>query len=116
MLNKKLIRIFCLIVSLSVVLVGMQIPAQASAVAISQNGNVVTATNGNYTITYDLSTGRGNLSYGSTALISNFYSDFAIDGQSSRIYSYDAGTRKADWTAIGNSGYGSGGIQTHNNM
>ena len=72
----------------------------ASTVTISQTGSVVTATNGMLTITYDLSIGKGNLSAGSTSLIGNFYSDYGISGSSTRIGSYDSGTRTASWVAI----------------
>lgn len=111
MSKKRLLRLICSIVSLCVVVAGFQVLVDAAAVTIVQNGTVVTATNGNYTVAYDLSTGKGNLSYGSTVLIRNFYSDFAIDGQAGRIYSYDGGTRTASWTSIGNSGYGTGGYR-----
>jgi alpha-galactosidase len=72
----------------------------ASPVTISQTGSVVTATNGMLTITYDLSIGKGNLSAGSTSLIGNFYSDYGVSGSSTRISSYDSGTRTASWVAI----------------
>lgn len=111
MRSKKTLKIFCAAVSLCLIITGFQIPALAAAVTITQNGNVVTAANGNYTLSYDLSTGRGYLSYGSTAVIQNFYSDFALNGQSTRISSYDAGTRTANWTSIGNNGYGTGGYR-----
>jgi hypothetical protein len=81
----------------------------ASPVTISQTGSVVTATNGMLTITYDLSIGKGNFSAGSTSLISNFYSDYGVSGSSTRISSYDSGTRTACWVSIGTDGYGSRG-------
>jgi hypothetical protein len=61
------------------------------------------------TITYDLSIGKGNFSAGSTSIISNFYSDYGVSGSSTRISSYDSGTRTASWVSIGTDGYGSSG-------
>ncbi|MDG0814142.1 discoidin domain-containing protein [Cohnella rhizosphaerae] len=81
----------------------------ASAVSISQTGTVVTATNGTLTVTYDLSTGKGNLSAGATAIMSNFYSDYGVTGSATRISSYDTGTRTASWSTIGTDGYGING-------
>ena len=85
----------------------------ASTVTISQTGSVVTATNGMLTITYDLSIGKGNFSAGSTSLISNFYSDYGVSGSSTRISSYDSGTRTASWVSIGTDGYGSKWQKAH---
>ncbi len=81
----------------------------ASTVIISQTGSVVTATNGTLTITYDLSTGRGNYNAGTTGIISNFYSDYGVTGSATRISSYDPGTRTASWSTIGTDGYGING-------
>src|SRR5258708_13499505 len=67
----------------------------ASPVTISQTGSVVTPTNGMFTITYDLSIGKGNFSAGSTSLISNFYSHYGASGSSTRIISYDSGPTTA---------------------
>lgn len=81
----------------------------AASKAISQNGTIVTATNGALTITYDLSTGRGNLQAGATTIMSDFYSDYGIAGSSTRISSFDPGTRTATWSSIGKDGYGKNG-------
>jgi alpha-galactosidase len=81
----------------------------ASTVTISQSGTVVTATNGMLTLTYDLSTGKGNFNAGSTSLISGFYSDYGVSGSATRISSYDSGTRTASWVSIGTDGYGASG-------
>ncbi|CAM4325699.1 hypothetical protein FHS16_000858 [Paenibacillus endophyticus] len=83
----------------------------AAAVVISQAGSVVTATNGELVITYDLSDGRGDFKSGSTVIMSDFYSNYGVVGSTSRISSYDAGTRSASWAAIGADGYGTGGKQ-----
>lgn len=104
---KALILLLVFLLSLTVI----QTAAFAAAVSISQSGSTVTATNGNYTITYDLGTGKGNLSYGGTTVISNFYSDYNISGSSTRTYSYDSGTRTASWISIGNDAYGTGGYK-----
>ncbi|MBB6730703.1 discoidin domain-containing protein [Cohnella sp. CBP 2801] len=80
-----------------------------ASVDISQTGHVVTATNGLVTVEYDLSTGKGDLSAGTTSLMHDFYSDYGVAGSSTRISSSDAGTRTANWTSVGTDGYGSGG-------
>lgn len=84
-------------------------PVSAASISISQAGNVVTATNGTLTLTYDLSDGKGDFKAGSTVILSDFYSDFGTAGSSTRISSYDVGTRTASWVSIGTDGYGSGG-------
>jgi len=81
----------------------------AAPVTVSQSGTVVTATNGMLTITYDLSTGKGNFNAGSTSLMSAFYSDYGVSGSATRISSYDSGTRTAGWVSIGTDGYGTAG-------
>jgi alpha-galactosidase len=81
----------------------------AATVTISQTGTVVTATNGTLTISYDLSTGKGNFNAGATSIMSNFYSDYGVNGSPTRISSYDAGTRTATWATIGTDGYGTNG-------
>ncbi|SDW47288.1 discoidin domain-containing protein [Paenibacillus sp. CF384] len=83
--------------------------AKPTKVSVGQTGSVVTADNGAIALTYDLATGRGSFKQGSTTLISNFYSDYELYGTSSRIHSYDPGTRSAKWEAIGNDGYGKHG-------
>ncbi|MCM3631217.1 discoidin domain-containing protein [Paenibacillus glycanilyticus] len=81
----------------------------AAPVAISQAGNTVTASNGTITVTYDLSTGKGAFKEGSTTLINDFYSDYALNGSSTRYKSTDSATRTASWTTIGTDGYGTNG-------
>ncbi len=106
---KKLSRLLCVLTILSLILVSVPMVAHA-AVSISKTGNIVTASNGVYTLTYDLSTGRGSLAYGSTTVINNFYSNFRLNGSGTRINSYDAGTRTATWVQLpANDGYGSSG-------
>ncbi|OPH60283.1 coagulation factor 5/8 type domain-containing protein [Paenibacillus ferrarius] len=93
-------------------LLGGLVPASyAASVSITQTGQVVTATNGALTITYDLSTGRGNLSSAGITILANFYSDYAVSGNATRINSYDAAARTASWTSIGSDGYGTGGYK-----
>lgn len=83
--------------------------AYAAAVVISQSGSVVTAANGTLTVTYDLSTGKGSIAAGSTVLMSNFYSDYTVAGNSTRIRSTDPGTRTAAWASVGTDAYGQNG-------
>src|SRR5712672_2011357 len=106
----KLLKRIAVFSFLSVCVLSLSVnKTYASPVTISQTGSVVTATNGMLTITYDLSIGKGNCSAGSTSIISNFYSDYGVSGSSTRISSYDSGTRTASWVSIGTDGYGSSG-------
>lgn len=84
-------------------------PAFAAAVSVSQTGNVVTASNGDITVTYDLSTGKGTFAAGATTLIQDFYSDYALHGSATRYKSTDSAVRTASWASIGTDGYGSNG-------
>ncbi|OCT10640.1 coagulation factor 5/8 type domain-containing protein [Paenibacillus pectinilyticus] len=109
MIKKSLLAIAVFAVMFVGLLQAGATKALAATVNISQTGNVVTASNGTLTITYDLSTGKGNFSSGSTSIISNFYSDYGVTGSSTRISSFDAGTRSASWATIGTDGYGING-------
>ncbi len=83
--------------------------ASAAGVEISQTGNIVTATNGILSVTYDLSSGTGELKQSGNTLMSGFYSNYGLDGSSTRYKSSDPAARTASWTSIGSDGYGTGG-------
>ncbi|HEY0826926.1 MAG TPA: coagulation factor 5/8 type domain-containing protein, partial [Bacilli bacterium] len=108
---KKNIQVMVVLLLMFVAILSFNTSAFA-AVTISQSGNIVTATNGTITITYDVSIGKGTFKTGGgTTLISNWYSDYKIVGNSTRINSYDTATRSATWVSIGTDGYGTGGYR-----
>ncbi|TFE28610.1 discoidin domain-containing protein [Cohnella luojiensis] len=109
-MRKKGVKVYLLLsLLLSVLLPFGAGRSFAAAVTISQTGNVVTASNGVIKVNYDLSTGTGNFKEGSTTLIANFNSDYALNGTSTRYRSSDPATRSASWTTIGTDGYGTNG-------
>ncbi|MFF2093381.1 discoidin domain-containing protein [Paenibacillus sp. NPDC058174] len=107
--SRKMIQAMLVFVLVLAGLVPSAAPAAASAVTISQSGTIVSATNGFLTLNYDLANGKGNFSAGSTVILSDFYSDYSVAGNSTRISSADPATRTASWAATGNDGYGANG-------
>lgn len=107
----KLIKFLSVIITTCLLMLSLPLVANAANVSITKNGNIINATNGNYTITYDLSIGRGTIAYGSTVITNNFYSDIKLSNSSTRIYSYDNGGRTASWVSIGSDGYGVNGYK-----
>ncbi|GGA35856.1 discoidin domain-containing protein [Paenibacillus physcomitrellae] len=114
-MNKRIRRLLLATVG-AVLLTGGFMPGDRSVLAaepvpvtVIQTGDIVTADNGLLTVTYDLSDGKGDLKAGDTTIMSDFYSDYRLAGSTSRISSFDEGTRTAAWTSIGSDGYGSNG-------
>ncbi|WP_139993803.1 discoidin domain-containing protein [Paenibacillus paridis] len=109
--SRKMVQVMVAFLLLVAGMIPYAAPAAAATVTISQAGSIVTATNGNLTITYDLADGKGDFQAGSTVIMSDFYSDYGIVGSGARISSFDAGTRTASWTSIGTDNYGINGKQ-----
>lgn len=107
----KRLSMVLIIISLLGVNFAAPVVSNAATVGITQNGSTVTATNGSYTLTFNLSTGKGTLTYGSVILMNEFYGDYNVSGAASRISTYDSATRTASWTSIGNDGYGNNGYK-----
>ncbi|MBW7455310.1 discoidin domain-containing protein [Paenibacillus sepulcri] len=82
-----------------------------SKMAIEQKNGIVKATNGQYTLTYDLSTGLGNVAWGDRTVIRDFNSNYQLIGKETRIRSSDPGKRTAEWGKIPSDGYGRNGMQ-----
>jgi len=83
--------------------------SSSSEAVISQKDKRVQATNGKYTITYDLSTGQGSLSWFGKTLIKDFNSNIQVQGSEERISSMDEAARTATWTEIKGDEYGKHG-------
>jgi alpha-galactosidase len=87
-------------------------PAESKAsfdVSITKSNQTVTATNGLYTISYDLRTGIGDIAFYGNKTVTQFHSDFKAAGRDQRYASTDNAKRKATWKGIEQETYGSDG-------
>ncbi|MCJ8010432.1 discoidin domain-containing protein [Paenibacillus sp. KQZ6P-2] len=92
----------CLIMVLASSIVPLNSYAKpaSSAVSIVEKSNRIEATNGNYSITYDLLTGKGNLSWKGQTVMKEFSSNYKLKGTDNRVQSTDQAQRTADWVTI----------------
>ncbi|GLX66338.1 discoidin domain-containing protein [Paenibacillus glycanilyticus] len=104
---------FLLIIAIGVVM----LPYDSSAMSMSrkmqveQKNGIVTASNGQYVFTYDLSTGLGNASWGNRQVLQNFHSGYKLAGRDEDFRSSDRAARTAKWNSIAKDGYGSDGVK-----
>jgi alpha-galactosidase len=78
-------------------------------IKIDKQDNIITATNGDYKLVYNLKTGKGSMSWDKLHTISNFYSDYELENDKSKVYSYDTAKRTTTWSSLPTSSYGRGG-------
>ena len=83
----------------------------SSEVAVAEEDGVVTADNGRYTLTYDLATGIGSVSWGGRTVLQDFHANYKLKGVEQRMRSTDPGVRTAEWNPIAPDGYGSDGVK-----
>ncbi|MFD0693580.1 discoidin domain-containing protein [Paenibacillus sp. GCM10027628] len=87
-------------------------PAESKAnekVSITKSHQLVKATNGQYTISYDLQTGIGDIAFNENKMVTQFHSDIKVAGLDQRYASTDTAKRKATWKKIEEDKYGSNG-------
>lgn len=78
---------------------------------IDQTNGLVTASNGQYTFTYNLSTGFGDVTWGGRTILQDFHSNYKLAGNDTRFRSTDPAVRTAKWSSIQGDGYGAGGVK-----
>ncbi|MFC5652723.1 hypothetical protein ACFPYJ_27110 [Paenibacillus solisilvae] len=82
-----------------------------SKLTVGQKNKIVEASNGQYTLTYDLSTGLGSFAWGKRMIIRDFSSDFKFAGDAARYRSSDPATRTAEWSKLDRDVYGRDGVK-----
>ncbi|WP_309119999.1 discoidin domain-containing protein [Paenibacillus sp.] len=80
-------------------------------VSVEEKDGVVTATNGSYTVAYDLATGLGSVAWNGQLAIRDFHSNYKLAGTQARFRSSDPAARTAAWEGIETNGYGSDGVR-----
>ncbi|WP_123039204.1 discoidin domain-containing protein [Cohnella candidum] len=77
-----------------------------ATVQVENKNGIVTAGNGTYALSYDLSSGRGSIAWNGVTVMENFHSAYKLAGQEATVRSTDPATRTAEWTKPETSIYG----------
>ncbi|MDQ8739149.1 discoidin domain-containing protein [Paenibacillus sp. LHD-38] len=107
---RKVIAILLVFV-MGVVILPYDSSAKQKKLQIDQKNGIVQASNGHYTLTYNLSTGQGNVTWDDRKVLQNFNSNYKLAGNDTRFRSSDPAVRTAEWSKIGDEGYGRDGVK-----
>ncbi|KLV66081.1 hypothetical protein DJ535_15510 [Citrobacter murliniae] len=80
----------------------------AQAAQFSQQGNEVTVSHGDYTLRYDLHSGKGDLLWRSTPLIKQFHSEAQLQNPAQTLNSQHATQRTSQWQTVNDKRWGEG--------